>query len=79
LVEAAVGDKEVIDNRLQEWYDRHMEYVAAQRLNADLALRCTFEEGIYIEVSGAWTHAFSLKHIAAPNRFGAALKVGYEF
>ena len=65
--------------RLQEWYDRHMEYVTAQRLNADLALRCTFEEGIYVEAEGSWTHAFSLKHIAAPNRFGAALKIGYEF
>jgi hypothetical protein len=65
--------------RLQDWYDRHMDYVTAHRLNAGLSLRCTFEEGIYIAVSGAWTHAFALKHIAAPNRFGAALKIGYEF
>ena len=65
--------------RLQEWYDRHMDYMTAHRLNTGLTLRCSFEEGIYIEVSGAWTHAFSLKHIAAPNRFGTTLKLGYNF
>lgn len=66
-------------HRLQEWYDRHIEYVTAHRLNAGLSLRCTFEEGIYIEASGTWTHAFSLKHTAAPDRYGAALKIGYNF
>lgn len=66
-------------HRLQEWYDRHIEYVTAHRLNAGLSLRCTFEEGIYIEASGTWTHAFALKHTAAPNRFGATLKIGYNF
>lgn len=65
--------------RLQEWYDRHIEYVTARRLNAGLSLRCTFEEGIYVEASGAWTHAFGLKHMTAPDRFGAALKIGYNF
>jgi hypothetical protein len=65
--------------RLQEWYDRHMDYVTAHRLNTGLTLRCSFEEGIYIEASGAWTHAFALKHIAAPDRFGTTLKLGYNF
>ena len=65
--------------RLQEWYDRHMEYVTAQRLNADLALRCTFEEGIYVEAEGSWTHGFGLKYIAGADRFGVAFRIGYDF
>ena len=65
--------------RLQDWYDMHMEYVTAQRLSAGLALRCTFEEGIYIEASGTWTHGFNLKYLTAPNHYGAALKLGYNF
>jgi hypothetical protein len=56
-----------------------MEYVTAQRLSAGLALRCTFEEGIYIEASGTWTHGFNLKHLTVPNRYGAALKLGCNF
>lgn len=65
--------------RLREWNDRHIEYVTARRLNAGLAFRCTFEEGIYIEASGSWTHAFALKYMESPERFGATIKIGYDF
>jgi hypothetical protein len=65
--------------RLQDWYDVHIEYVTAHRLCTGLALRCTFEEGIYLEASGTWTHGFNLKHLTAPNRYGAAIKIGYNF
>jgi hypothetical protein len=65
--------------RLQDWYDMHMEYLTAHRLSAGLALRCTFEEGIYLEASGTWIHGFNLKHLTAPNRYGAAIKIGYNF
>lgn len=65
--------------RLQDWYDMHVEYLTAHRLSTGFALRCTFEEGIYIEASGSWVHGFHLSRLTAPNRFGASVKIGYDF
>ena len=65
--------------RLQDWYDRQMEYAAASSMSAGLALRWNFWKGLYTEAEGSWQHAFNLKHIPAPNRYGATLKLGYNF
>ena len=65
--------------RLQEYYDWQTEYATAARLNAGLALRWYFWKGLYVQADGHLTHAFALKHIAAPDRLTTALRFGYEF
>ena len=65
--------------RLQEWYDRQMEYATASRMNLGLSLRWNFWKGLYAEAEGSWLHGFNLKYITAPNRYGATLKLGYNF
>jgi hypothetical protein len=65
--------------RLQEWYDRQMEYATASRVSIGLALRWNFWKGLYAETDSSWLHGFNLRHISSPNRFGATLKLGYNF
>lgn len=65
--------------RLQEWYDRQMEYQTASRVDAGLSLRYNFRKGIYLQAEGSWTHGFGLKHIAGADRFAAAFRIGYNF
>ena len=65
--------------RLQEWYDRQIEYETASRLNVGLSLRWNFWKGLYAEAAGSWLHGFNLQHIDSPNRYGATLKFGYNF
>ena len=65
--------------RLQEWYDRQMEYMTASRVDAGLSLRYNFRKGIYLQAEGSWAHGFGLKHIAGADRFGAAFRIGYNF
>ena len=65
--------------RLQEWYDRQMEYETAARMSVGLALRWNFWKGLYAEAEGSWLHGFDLKYISSPNRYGATLKFGYNF
>lgn len=65
--------------RLQEWYDRQMEYATASRMNLGLSLRWNFRKGLYTEAAGSWLHGFNLKYITAPNRCGVSLTLGYDF
>ena len=65
--------------RLQEWYDRQMEYETAARMSVGLALRWNFWKGLYAEAEGSWLHAFDLQYISSPNRYGTTLKLGYDF
>ena len=65
--------------RLQEWYDRQMEYETAKRMSVGLALRWNFWKGLYAEAEATWLHGFDLQHITNPNRYGATLKFGYNF
>lgn len=65
--------------RLQEWYDMHMEYITAQHLRAAIAARYNFRKGIYIEAEGTAVHGFNLRHIDGSGRYGASLKIGYNF
>ena len=65
--------------RLQEWYDRQIEYETASCMNIGLSLRWNFWKGLYAEAEGSWLHGFDLQHIDNPNRYGATLKLGYDF
>ena len=65
--------------RLQEWYDMHMEYITAQHLRAGMAVRYNFRKGMYIEADGTVVHGFGLRHIDGSGRYGASLKIGYNF
>ena len=65
--------------RLQEWYDRQMEYETAKRMSIGLSLRWNFWKGLYTEAEATWLHGFDLQHITNPNRYEATLKLGYNF
>lgn len=65
--------------RLQDWYDRQMEYMTSFRTNAGLSLRWNFSKGMYAEAAGGWIHGFGLDLIGSPDRFTASLKLGYNF
>ena len=65
--------------RLQDWYERQMEYQTASRLESSLSLRYNFRKSIYMKAEGVWLHGFDLRHIAGADRFGATLKIGYDF
>jgi hypothetical protein len=65
--------------RLQEWYDRQMEYETARRMSLGLSLRWNFWKGLYAEAECSWLHGFDLQYISSPDRYGATLKLGYNF
>lgn len=65
--------------RLQGWYDRQMEYLVADRINAGVSLRWNFFGGLYAETSGEWMHGFGLEFMTSPDRFSASIKIGYDF
>jgi hypothetical protein len=65
--------------RLQGWYEKQVEFLTAPRLLAGASARYTFARGIYTEVSGNWTHGFSLKHLTGADRFCTKLTIGYDF
>ena len=65
--------------RLQNWYDRQMEYATAKRMSVGLSLRWNFWKGLYTEAEGSWLHGFDLKYISSPNRYKAGLAIGITF
>ena len=65
--------------RLQDWYDRQMEYMTASRFSAEIVLRYDFRKGLYLEADLQSVEAYGLKHIEDPHRFSAALKFGISF
>ena len=65
--------------RLQDWYDRQMEYRTAARFCSHIMGRYTFDMGIYLEADIMYVNAYDLKYMADKNRLAATLKVGYEF
>jgi hypothetical protein len=77
----ASGDSGVqsVPFRLQDWHDRHMEYMTASRFIAEIVLRYNFRKGIYLETDFQSVEAYGLKHIEDPRRFSASLKIGYDF
>lgn len=65
--------------RLEEWYERQMEFRTAPCFSTGLAVRYNFMKGLYAEAEGRWIHAFNLNYIDGNNRFGATLGIGYNF
>ena len=65
--------------RLQDWYDRQMEYATASRINIGLSLRWNFWKGLYTEAEGTWLHGFNLQYINNPNRYKATISIGITF
>ena len=59
--------------------DRQMEYRTASRFRAEIMLRYSFLNGLYLEADLVSTEAFRLKYLEDPHRFAAALKFGYDF
>ena len=65
--------------RLQDWYDRQMEYLTASRFKAGLSVRWNFAKGMYLKAEGEWMHGSGLVYLSSPDRVGATLTIGYEF
>ena len=65
--------------RLQDWYDRQMEYMTAHRFRSEIMLRYDFEKGIYLAAFLGSTKAYALKYIDDRHRLSATLKLGYDF
>ena len=65
--------------RLQQWYERQMEYRTASKIKAGLSLRYNFRNGIYVQGEGKLTHGSGLQHIGGSGRFVTALRIGYDF
>ena len=69
--------------RLQEWWDREQELSDATRLGGSLALRYGFSlagvEGLFLEASCAFVHAFDIKLLPGANRQETLLTLGYDF
>lgn len=80
--ESLVSDKDAAltaPYRLQDWYDRHMEYLITPRIGAGMSVRFNFLKGLYVEAAGDWMHGFGIRYLSGTDRFGASLKVGYTF
>jgi hypothetical protein len=77
----ASGDSGVqsVPYRLQDWYDRHMEYLAAPRFFSRIMCRYTFDKGIYLEMDVMSVNAYRLNYLTDKNRLSATIKVGYDF
>ena len=65
--------------RLQDWYERQMEYRTAARFCADLMVRYNLLNGMYVGLDTGYVKAFDLKVMTGSDRFSVALKVGYDF
>ncbi len=65
--------------RLQDWYERQMEYKTAPRLDVCAMVRYTFPKGIYLEADVRYVNAYGLKYIDGRSRFTATFKTGLSF
>lgn len=77
-VDAVVADDSGVQTepfRLEEWYDRQMEYLTASRIDAGVSVRYNFRKGIYIKAEGTWMHGIRLGR----SRLVSALRLGYDF
>ena len=69
--------------RLEDWWDREQELSDATRLGGSLAVRYNFSmagiEGLFLEASCAFVHAFNIVLLPGANRQETLLSIGYEF
>ena len=75
------GSGEVLTEpyRLQDWYDRQMEYMSALKTGLGASLRYNFDNGIYLDASGKWLHGYGLELLEGKDRFMTELTLGYDF
>ena len=75
------GSGEVLTEpyRLQDWYDRQMEYMSALKTGLGASLRYNFDNGIYLDASGKWLHGNGLELLGGKDRFKTVLTLGYNF
>ena len=75
------GSGEVLTEpyRLQDWYDRQMEYMSALKTGLGASLRYNFDNGIYLDAYGKWLHGYGLELLDGEDRFKAGLTLGYNF
>ncbi len=64
--------------RLEEWYERSIDYQTSLKFLADIGLRYNFKNGIYIGLD-ADVLTKGLKYNEEFNRAGYRLKLGYNF
>lgn len=69
--------------RLQEWYDRQMEYRTAPRFRADVMARYNFDKGIYLRLDAASLHGYKLQYLIPSDemdgRLMMTLSIGLDF
>ena len=65
--------------RLEDWYNRHMEYRTAQKFCSDIMVRYNFRNGMYLRLDLSSLKGFDIKYIGGSNRLGADLRIGYNF
>ncbi|MBR5836495.1 MAG: hypothetical protein IKY66_10090 [Bacteroidales bacterium] len=65
--------------RLQNWYDRQMEYRTAKRFCAALMLRYNLSRGFYLKMDFTTVQAYGLKYAEGSDRLNAMFTVGLDF
>lgn len=65
--------------RLQDWWDREQEAQDATRFLLNTAVRYSFNNGLYLELTNFWIHAFKVVLISGNDRQTTGLKLGYNF
>ncbi len=72
--------------RIPEYSDLWLCYERASKLDCGLSLRYNFWKGLYLDLSGSYLRAFDMadntdlqKWFADPDRWGVALKLGWNF
>ena len=74
---------QTVPYRLQEWYDRQMEYRTAPRFLADVMIRYNFEKGVYLRLDAASLQGFKLQHLLPSDemngRLAMTLSLGLDF
>lgn len=65
--------------RLQDWYDRQVEYDTARRFRSQMMLRYTFVNGLYLRLDASSVKAYGLTELADPTRLEVSFAVGLNF
>ena len=65
--------------RLQEWYDRQIEYETARRFDAEVMVRYNFQKGIYLRLDACSVKAYKLPSFDDPTRLTMQLAAGLKF
>lgn len=76
LIPAEIGTEPTkIDSYSNHWVD----YVCSPKTSVDFSVKYSFYKGLYLKAEAHYTRAFNLNYILSPNRWGIALRFGYDF